>query len=167
MTVLRVIDRFLCRIEFGLLVLFLGSMVLLAFTQVVLRNFFGTSFVWADPIVRHLVLWAGFMGAALATSEERHISVDAFTKFFSPRTKHIAQVFTSLFAVVVSYYLGAASWTFLIAEKASGSEIVLSIPTWVALLIIPVGYNLLLVHFFVKLVGHVATAFGKNVETPR
>ena len=167
MTVLRFIDRILYKIEFGLLVLFLGSMVLLAFTQVVLRNFFETGFVWADTIVRHLVLWAGFMGAALATSEERHISIDALTKFFSPRVKHLAQIGTSLFAVVVCYYLGAASWTFLVAEKASGSEIALSIPTWVALLVIPIGYNLLLVHFFVKLIDHVAVAFRKNVETPR
>ncbi len=167
MTVLRFIDRILYKIEFGFLVLFLGSMVLLAFTQVFLRNFFGTSFVWADPIVRHLVLWAGFMGAALATSEERHISIDALTKFFSPRVKHLAQILTSLFAVVVCYYLGAASWTFLVAEKASGSEIALSIPTWIALLVIPVGYNLLLIHFLVKLIDHVAVAFRKNAETPR
>ena len=166
MTFLRSIDRFLYKIEFGLLVLFLGSMVLLAFTQVILRNFFETGFVWADTIVRHLVIWTGFMGAALAASEERHIGIDALTKFFSPRLKRVAQILTSLFAVIVCYYLGDASWTFLIAEKASGSEIALAIPTWIAILVIPVGYNLLLVHFFVKLIEYGAAAFRKNVETP-
>jgi TRAP-type C4-dicarboxylate transport system permease small subunit len=42
MTLLRSLDRILYRIEFSLLVVFLGSMVLLAFMQVVLRNFFNT-----------------------------------------------------------------------------------------------------------------------------
>jgi len=140
MTLLRSLDRLFYRLEYGLLVASLGSMVILAFAQVVLRNFFGTGIVWADTIVRHLVLWSGFVGAALATSEERHISIDAFTKFLSPRTKHIVMVFASLFAVVVCYYLALAAWEYVLEERIHGGVLVLSIPTWVALLIIPVGY---------------------------
>ncbi|MCK7524997.1 MAG: TRAP transporter small permease [Ignavibacteriales bacterium] len=63
-------------------------MVLLAFAQVILRNVFGTGLVWGDTIVRHMVLWAGFVGGALASYEGRHISIDALTKFFPPRVKH-------------------------------------------------------------------------------
>ena len=165
MTLLRSIDRFLYKIEFGFLVVFLGTMMLLAFTQVILRNFFGTGFIWADTLIRHLVLWTGFTGAALVTSEERHISIDAFTKLLAPRTKHIVQAITSLFAAVVCYFLANAAWTFLIDERGAGDEIVLSIPTWVAIFIIPAGYALLLFHFLVKVVDHLTAAFGKTEET--
>ena len=150
MRILRVLDRFFYRIEYALLVLFLGSMVILAFMQVVLRNFFGTGVIWADTIVRHLVLWSGFVGAALATSEERHISIDALTKFLSPHVKRIVLVITSLFAAVVCTFLASAAWTYLLEERANGGDLVLSIPTWVALLIIPVGYILLAFHFLIK-----------------
>lgn len=162
MTLLRALDRFFSRIEYTLLVVFLGSMVLLAFTQVILRNVFGTGIVWADTIVRHLVLWSGFVGAALATSDERHISIDALTKFLSLRTRHIVMIFTSLFAVIVCYYLGTAAWGYVVEERANGGELVLSIPTWVALLIIPSGYFLIAFHFLVKMVENVISTFTKQ-----
>ncbi len=122
MTLLRALDKTLVKAETAFLVLFFAVMIVLSFSQVVLRNFFGTGFLWADPLVRHLVIWVGFMGAAIASHEERHISIDALTKFFSPRWKAIAQVLTSLFAVIVCYYLADAALTFLRDEKASGSS---------------------------------------------
>lgn len=164
MTFLRSLDRFFYRIEYGLLVAFLGSMVILAFAQVVLRNFFGTGIAWADTIVRHLVLWSGFVGAALATSEERHISIDALTKFLSPRIKHVAQLFTSLFATITCVYLGDAAWTYLKDEQTFGGVLVLGIQTWQALLIIPVGYLLIAFHFLVKLVENLLGVLGKQAE---
>ncbi|MEK7251176.1 MAG: TRAP transporter small permease [Bacteroidota bacterium] len=162
MTLLRALDKTLVKAETAFLVLFLANMIVLSFSQVVLRNFFGTGFLWADPLVRHLVIWVGFMGAAIASHEERHISIDALTKFFSPRWKAIAQVLTSLFAVIVCYYLADAALTFLRDEKASGSDFVLSIPTWVALIVIPTGYGLMAIHFVVKIVESVMKLFGKG-----
>ena len=79
------LDRILAKTETVVLVIFLGTMVVLAFLQVVLRNFFGTGLIWGDTLVRHMVLWAGFIGGALAAFEGRHISIDALTKYLSPR----------------------------------------------------------------------------------
>jgi C4-dicarboxylate transporter, DctQ subunit len=150
MSLLRFIDRLLTRIEVVFLVVFLSAMVILSFTQVVLRNFFDTGLLWADPIVRHLVIWGGFTAAAIAASEGRHIGIDALTKFFSPRLKSAAAVLTNLFAVIACWYLSTAAWTFLLAEKDAGDQMVLSIPTWVAILIIPGGYLPMAIHFFIR-----------------
>jgi TRAP-type C4-dicarboxylate transport system permease small subunit len=163
MTYLNLLDRLLSKVESVLLIVFLGTMLVLAFAQVILRNVFGTGLVWADTIVRHLVLWAGFIGAALATGEGKHISIDALTKFLPAHIRLLAQVVTSLFAVFACYFLANAAWTFLRAEYAEGVELVLSIPTWAALLIIPVGYGLMAVHFVVKAVG----GFYQLVRAPR
>lgn len=165
MKILRWLDTVLYKLEAGILAFSLGVMVLLAFLQVVLRNLFGTGFIWGDTLVRHLVLWVGFFGAALAVKEERHISIDALTKFLSPRTKRIAWVLTSAFAMVVCLYLSEAAWVYLKEEHAAGSQLVLSIPSWVGLMIIPIGYLLLAVHFCVRVVEHGAKAFGKTAET--
>lgn len=165
MTLLRILDRFFSRIEYILIVVLLGSMVLLAFTQVILRNVFGTGIVWADTIVRHLVLWSGFIGAALATSDERHISIDALTKFLSPRAREVVMIFTSLFAIVVCYYLGVAAWGYVAEEQANGGDLVLSIPTWVALLIIPSGYFLIAFHFLVRTIDNIVNTFSRHPGT--
>jgi len=146
------LDRTLAQAETVLLVVFLGTMVLLAFAQVVLRNVFGTGLIWGDTLVRHMVLWAGFVGGALATFEGRHISIDALTKFLSPRVRSIAGVITNLFAGVVCYYLMTASWTFLVGEMESESEFIFSLPAWTAMAIIPFGYAMITVHFGLKVI---------------
>jgi TRAP-type C4-dicarboxylate transport system permease small subunit len=162
MKFLRSLDRFFLKTEQVLLVVFLGSMVLLAFLQVVLRNVFGTGIIWADVIVRHLVLWSGFVGAALATGGERHISIDALTKFFSERVRHVVFIFTSAFAAIVCYYLAEAGWTYMLEERLNGGELVLGIQTWVALSVIPAGYILIALHFAVKVVENAAASFTKK-----
>lgn len=164
MNFLRSLDRFFYRVEHTLLIGFLGSMVLLAFTQVVLRNLFDTGIVWADTIVRHLVLWSGFAGAALATSEERHISIDALTRFLSPRKKHVVLILTGLFAATVCVFLAVAAWPYVLDEKANGGDLVLSIPSWVVLLIIPIGYFLLAFHFLVKVAENIIKTITRQPE---
>jgi TRAP-type C4-dicarboxylate transport system permease small subunit len=156
--VIRAADRALAAAETGLLVVFLGSMVLLAFVQVLLRNITGEAFVWGDTIVRHCVLWAGFIGGALAAFEGRHIGIDAITKFLSPLWRSLASVLTNLFGAVVSWYLAEAAWRFVMDERAAGGDLVLSIPTWVAMIIIPAGYGLIAVHFALKVLENGADA---------
>jgi len=166
MKILRLLDRFFYRMEYVLLVVFLGSMVVLAFLQVALRNFFGTGIIWADTLVRHLVLWSGFVGAALATGEDRHISIDALTKFLPPLIRRLAFILTSTFAGIVCYYLALAAWGYVLEERASGGDLILSIPNWVALLIIPGGYILLALHFLVRAAENVVAPPAQKTEAP-
>ncbi len=154
MKLIRTLDAILARGESILLVTFLGAMVVLAFAQVVLRNVFGTGLLWGDTLVRHMLLWAGFLGGALAAFEERHISIDALTKYLSPRTKHLAALITNTFAAVVCYYLAHAAWIFLRDEMSAGGDFILSLPGWVAVVIIPIGYALIMVHFTLKVFEH-------------
>jgi TRAP-type C4-dicarboxylate transport system permease small subunit len=160
MKFLRALSNLLVRIETVLLVLFLSVMVVLAFGQVVLRNVFGTGVLWIDPLVRQMVLWAGFIGAALATREDRHISIDAFTKFLSPGTKSIIKIVTSIAAAVATCFLAVAAWGFLQEEKSSGGELFLGIPSWVGLLILPAGYALIMIHFLVTAAERAVERFG-------
>ena len=55
-------------------------MIIMAFGQVVLRNFFHTSIEWGDVFLRHLVLWLGFLGAVIATGEGRHLKIEFINK---------------------------------------------------------------------------------------
>ncbi len=164
MKFLRSFDRLLANAETVVLVVFLGSMVVLAFLQVVLRNFFGTGMIWADTLVRHLVLWAGFFGGSIAAFEDRHISIDALTKYLPQKWKHIAGAVTNLFAAVVCYYLMQAALTFVRSEAEAGGEFLFGLPGYVGMVIIPIGYLLLAVHFVLKVVGHAAEAAHPQPE---
>jgi TRAP-type C4-dicarboxylate transport system permease small subunit len=139
-------------------------MVVLAFLQVVLRNVFGTGLIWADTLVRHLLLWAGFFGGSIAAFQERNISIDALTKYLPERWKHIAGAVTSLFGAVVCYYLAQAGLVFVRSEAEAGGEFLFGLPGYVGMVIIPIGYLLLLIHFALKSVEHTADAITHRPE---
>lgn len=150
MKLLKRIDSFLNMLEGGLLIVILGVMMVLAFLQVVLRNAFSEGILWADILTRHLVLWIGFLGAALASSNERHISIDALTRFLSPRTRTAVKALTNLFTAVICYFLLRASQTFVANEILDERMIYGGIPSWYAEVIIPVGFGLLVIHFTIR-----------------
>ena len=73
--------QFFHLLEEGLLVLLMGLIIALAFSQIILRNFLSHSIWWADPLIRHLVLWASFLGATIATRKNQHIKIDIIFRF--------------------------------------------------------------------------------------
>jgi TRAP-type C4-dicarboxylate transport system permease small subunit len=152
MNVLKRIDKVLTKAEEVVLIALLSVMVVMAFLQVVLRNLFSSGIFWADILLRHLLLWLGFLGAALATSENRHINIDALRRFLSPNIRGVVEVLTNLFATGICYLLAKASWTFVLGEIADHRTIFESIPSWYAQIIIPVGFGLLALHFLIRAV---------------
>lgn len=150
MKLLLRIDGVLNRIEGWAVVLLLSVMVTLSFTQVVLRNLFSTGLVWADPFIRHLLLWIAFFGAALATSAERHIAIDALSRFLPKKMRHVASALTNLFAASVCFFLLQASRGFIELEKGGTTSLLDGVPALYFQLIIPIGFGLLLLHFGVR-----------------
>ena len=56
------------------------TLIILGGLQIILRNVFHSGLLWADPLMRHIVLWLGCLGAALATTSARHINIDVFSR---------------------------------------------------------------------------------------
>jgi C4-dicarboxylate transporter DctQ subunit len=161
MKFLKAIDRALTQTEQAILITLLSVMVVMSFLQVVLRNLFSSGFLWADILLRHILLWLGFLGAAIATSENRHINIDALRRFLSPRIRSAVEVLTDLFAAIVCFFLARASWVFVQGEIAGRATLVSDIPAWYGEIIIPVGFGLLVVHFVIRAI---LRARGEAVE---
>lgn len=164
MKIIRTISGALSFVERAIVVLFLAMMVILAFTQVALRNIFSTGLLWADPFLRHLVLWIGFLGASLATQQEKHINIDLVTRFLSPRAANIVRVFTNLFAGGIGALLARAGWTFVDSERSSGVPLLtigtVDFPGWWFQIIIPIGFGLMSFRFLIRATEHIIEAFN-------
>ncbi len=160
MRLLQKLNNLLAKIETALLVLILSIMILLAFAQVVLRNFFATSFFGGDTLLRNLVLWVGFLGAALATREGKHINIDVLSRILPPTLKKMSALLTNLFAAVVCFFLMKAAITFIAAEKSvfenlqktGTGETLIGIPAWIFKVILAVGFGLMLLRFVIHTV---------------
>lgn len=126
-------------IEHGAITLLLVSMIVLSLAQIVLRNFFDTGFVWLDPLLRHGVLWLGFFGAMLATTQDRHINIDALSRLVTGLPARAIHGVLRLFAAAVALLLANAAYVLVRDEFEFGGASFLGIPTWVLMIIMPWG----------------------------
>ena len=146
------------------MVIVLLLMVIFAFLQVVLRNMFDEGILWGDILLRHLVLWVGFLGASLATREKKHINIDLFNRFLPRRGKEISLLITNLFSVFICILLTDASWTFVRDEKMMGTTLFADVPAWYFQIIIPIGFFLMAFRFFVHFLENIIGAVKKEKE---
>ena len=164
MKIIMKIDRIIARIEEWLLIATVLFMVVLAFLQVLLRNIFDQSFMWGDPLLRHLVLWVGFIGASLATRTEKHITIDVLGRALKGKKKKVVQLLTDLFAMVISAILSHAAWQFVMMEREFESMAFGSVPAWYFQIIIPIGFALMALRYLFSFLEKARTLFGNEGE---
>ena len=141
------VDEAIGRMEQTLLVAFLGFIILMAFLQIVLRNFLSTGLDWGDSLVRNLVLWIGFIGATLATKEGKHINIDVVSRWLPSLGKNMVTLIIHLFSFFVCGGLTYGALKFIRNEVQMGNRTFLDIPAWVPELILPVTFILMTFRF--------------------
>lgn len=151
---LKKAESVLLSLENIFLVAILFFLVVMSFIQVLLRQFFGGGLTWADTLLRHLVLWAGFLGAARASAEEKHFAFEALHEHIPGRTRIAAALLARLCAVVVALLLVRASWAFLLDERAAGQVLFtagrIAVPAWPFALILPGAFLLVALHTILR-----------------
>ncbi len=162
MKYIRALNLAVARLEEWLLIGIVLFMVGLAFLQVVLRNIFDQSFLWGDPLLRHLVLWVGFIGASLATRYEKHINIDVFGRVLKGKIKEVIQLIAELFAMLITALLTSAAWQFVMMEKEFNNIAFGDVPSWYFQIIIPIGFALITIRFFLLALERVVSLFSKK-----
>lgn len=137
-------------LEEALLVLAFVGLVGLAFLQVVLRNGFGTSLIWADVAVRILVLWVTMLGAMVATQRKKHIKIDLAGRYFTARQSRYVHGGGRLVAAGIMFVVAYYCYEMVLLEYEFGTMAFANIPTWVCQSILPLGFFSIGVQFFVQ-----------------
>lgn len=129
--------------EDAVLVLILTAMILLAASQIVLRNFFGFGFIWADELLRMLVLWIAVAGAVAASRTDKHINIAVLDRFLPPKAgaamKVVVDLFTAGICLVVTWY----SINFVRTSYEYQDVLLGNVPAWILQLVLPVGFGLI------------------------
>lgn len=181
MELITKLDKILAKIEEILLALLLVSMVVVAALQVLLRNLWDTSIDWADISVQNATVLLGLLGAAVATSEGRHLNIDILSRALKGRAKTVLRVIINIFGVYICFLLTAGGWeTFRVnygpwlenvpegwsaAHNLKQQFLEGNIPQWLSQLFLPLGFGLIGLHFFLRLVRDLGTLVtGKQWE---
>jgi TRAP-type C4-dicarboxylate transport system permease small subunit len=147
-------------VEDALLVILLAVMIGLASWQIIARNIFDTAVIWADPLLRTLVLWVGFLGAVAAARDDRQINVDVVSRFVDEPWRSRIRVATDVFTALASGFLSWQSFRF-VKDAWVYSEIAFaSVPLWLTASILPLAFALLCVRYLLLTGFHVRRGFG-------
>ncbi len=124
-----------------LLSLILAAMILLPIAEALLRRFhFGIEA--AASLIQHLTLAVASLGGAIAAREDQLLRFSAF-RLVEGATARFARLFANAFSSGVAALLCVAGVQFILVEHEGGSILAYGIPTWVYILVLPLGFVLI------------------------
>ena len=129
--------------EDALLLVILISMILLAGTQIVLRNFFDYSLFWGDEMLRLMVLWLTIAGGLAASRLDKHISIAVVDRFLPARAQLITKVIIDIFTASICALFAWHSARFVMGSYEYGDTLMRSVPAWALQIILPIGFSLM------------------------
>ena len=131
------------RFESGLAGLALALMAILPLAEAGLRAVFGIGIPGSLPFVQHLTLWVTFLGAALATREDKLLALATGEFLPEGRWREAARIGAYSVAAGITALLARASWDLVVVEWQAGTEVAVGLPVWVAQLAMPIGFVLI------------------------
>lgn len=138
-------------IEDSVLIALVVSMVVLSFSQLVLRNMGVSGMAWSDTALRVNVLWLAMFGALRASRLQNHIAIDLVTRYVGPNKQRVIHFLVSLgsFAIcaVAAYY----SYALVVLEREDNAMAFLNVPVWVCEAVIPFALAVIAVRFLLNI----------------
>lgn len=137
----RTVDKVLYAVERVVIVTALIVMVLAVFVTAVDRwfDFIDLNWAWATKLALFLMIWAGFLGASIATKQRKHLSIDVAGKAATLRGSKVAGFFAQAFAAVFCFVLAKYCLDLTLESKSYGdTEGVFPIPIWIVQIMMPI-----------------------------
>ena len=150
MPVLQRLERFGRSAENAALVVLLGSLILLAVGQIVLREIFETGWFWADEVIKLLVLWLAMIGSIAATRDNRHIRIDALSHLLPDTAVSLIRLLVDVFAAIVCAIVAWQAWRYLQVEIEFENTVLRDVPAWIAHVVLPAAFALISYRFSVS-----------------
>jgi TRAP-type C4-dicarboxylate transport system permease small subunit len=137
-------------LEESVLVCLVLGMVGLGTLQILFRNVLSIGLVWADPLLRQLVLWVALFGASIATRENRHITIEILPARLSPFLRSVIRGLLQLFSALVCLFLVYPAVRFILDDYQAGKHLALVIPLWVSQTVMPFMWLVLGTRFMLQ-----------------
>src|SRR2546423_506890 len=88
----------------------LAAMVVLVFSNVVLRYVFNSGIAMSEELSRWLLVWLTFLGAIVALRQHAHLGVDTLVRALPPRGRFICFMLSYLLMLYADALLTLGSW---------------------------------------------------------
>jgi len=147
-------------------------MVILPLLEIIWRRAFSQGIPASGPIVQHLTLWVGFLGAAIAARDGKLLALATGTFIPPGPWRRAADVLASAFGACAALILAWGGYQMVMSEREAGANIGAGIQTWVAELVLPIAFALIAARIVWKVgslseVSAVDASSGKEITGAR
>lgn len=126
------------------------ALVGVTFSGVFARYAFDSPFVWLEEMQMMLILWAVFVGAAVAVRDRGHVAIEFIVDALPQSLQRIINVLILLIITYVMYFLADNSYEFIkLYARSSRVTNLLHIPLKYIFLACPLGCFLVVVNYFI------------------
>jgi TRAP-type transport system small permease protein len=156
----RLLDLY-CQVLKAAIALCLAVMVVLVFSNVVLRYVFNSGIATSEELSRWLLVWLTFLGAIVALREHAHLGVDSLVRALPPRGRLFCFVASYLLMLYADGLLTLGSWkqaVITFGDTAPASGISVGLFFYSAGLVFGVSAAVILLYDLVRVLSGAATA---------
>lgn len=142
MKILRILND---KLEEIFLVILMTAATTIVAAQVITRYLLKVPLPWSEEVARYMFIWLVWVGAAFATKERRHISIDVLVSRLPAAGRKVCSVISTL--VWIGFLVCMAYLSFKLTKSVfGGSQVAVGsgIPMWIPYAAIPTGMTLML-----------------------
>ena len=150
--------------EDAVLLIILISMILLAGSQIFLRNFFDTSLFWGDELLRLMVLWLTVAGGLAASRMDKHISIEVLDRFLPAGVQTVTKIIIDLFTASICGLIAWYSALFVMSSYEFGDTLMKNTPAWIMQIILPVGFGLMAYRHLLHAIKRLFSPWGTTTR---
>lgn len=153
--------------ESNALMIALAIMVIVIFSQVVMRYVFNNSLSWSEELARYLFVWFSWMGVSAGLKDNEHLRVEflamALKKRGLVKTNEILSIIVALIwlatTAIVAYY-----GVIVVASQASLAVVTpaMRFPVWLGYLAIPACSTVVGIRLIISIIGNIQVIRGKT-----
>jgi TRAP-type C4-dicarboxylate transport system permease small subunit len=165
--ILRRLERWGIAIENGSLVVLLAAMMLLAVSQIVMRIFFSSGFIWAEELTKLMVLWIALIASIAASRSDQHLRIDLLSHYVSIRYTRFPRIVVDLFAAAMCGFLAWQSWRYVQLSIEFEETVLVDVPAAIVHGIAPVAFGLMCYRFFLLAMRALVDVVTSNTEKSR
>lgn len=137
----RKLDDGLAKAESAFLAIALAVMVLVVFSDFVLREALNQGLIWAKELAVYLLIWVGFLGASLAVHKRRHLVIQAGERLFPPRIRKWTSLAGCLVTALLCLLLAWLALRFVLETRAlREASLGMGLPLWIVQAVIPLAF---------------------------
>ncbi len=134
---------------------------------------FPAGIIWSQSMALVLTAWVGFLGASMATSDNRQLKVEAALRYYPEGVRRfvglLSNVLTAVFCLFLAYMASKLILDlredYIVSDGLGGIFTGTSVPQYVGFAVLPIGYVLMALRFFANGVlaftGQLADTMGE------